>query len=291
MFFWILLFFCSILFALVGYTSNPSGPNLQGAVGYAFLGFTIPFIYLIPSVVAYAQGKRNRDGVLMVNFFFGWTVLGWLAAFIWACVEETRERSDWRPGPAPALESKPVKKSKTALILNFILTGLLIACFIYPNWVLKSRHQAIKIFWAIYGTFQTNDKSAGVLEPKTTTVELQNYSDELLVFDIQKINPVEKRLYQEQIIKRHADWAIEIKNSVLNNVVSPGMTKEHVLASWGRPLYVKKKRQFFESLEQWWYSLTPAYVYFSNGKVSNLSDDESPEFKNVKKERWVYDIK
>lgn len=42
-------------------------------------------IYLLPTIVAGVRGKQGEVGVLFVNLLLGWTVLGWFAAFIWAC--------------------------------------------------------------------------------------------------------------------------------------------------------------------------------------------------------------
>jgi hypothetical protein len=34
--------------------------------------------------------KRGAGGVALVNFFLGWTVIGWLLAFVWSCTGKTR---------------------------------------------------------------------------------------------------------------------------------------------------------------------------------------------------------
>lgn len=41
-------------------------------------------LYLLPSVVAYSTGHRNAPLVLLINFLFGVTVIGWVVALIWA---------------------------------------------------------------------------------------------------------------------------------------------------------------------------------------------------------------
>ena len=41
-------------------------------------------IYFIPTIVA--ADKKNVGGIFFLNLFFGWTVIFWVAAFIWACV-------------------------------------------------------------------------------------------------------------------------------------------------------------------------------------------------------------
>lgn len=42
--------------------------------------FIIALLYFIPSISAYSRGKRNAASVLVINFFLGWTVIGWIVA-------------------------------------------------------------------------------------------------------------------------------------------------------------------------------------------------------------------
>ena len=39
-------------------------------------------LYFAPTFIAFARGKRNTTPILLVNFFFGWTVVGWIWALI-----------------------------------------------------------------------------------------------------------------------------------------------------------------------------------------------------------------
>jgi hypothetical protein len=43
-------------------------------------------LYFTPSIVAFYRAKPSRFGIAFLNLVAGWTVIGWLAAFIWACV-------------------------------------------------------------------------------------------------------------------------------------------------------------------------------------------------------------
>lgn len=43
-------------------------------------------LYFTPSIVALYRVKPSRFGISLLNLLAGWTVIGWLAAFIWACV-------------------------------------------------------------------------------------------------------------------------------------------------------------------------------------------------------------
>lgn len=46
------------------------------------------FIYFIPTMVASHREHRNKAGIFCLNFFFGWTLLGWVGALIWALWNE-----------------------------------------------------------------------------------------------------------------------------------------------------------------------------------------------------------
>jgi len=46
--------------------------------------------YLMPTLVALVRDKRGAGSVALVNFFLGWTVIGWLLAFVWASSGKTR---------------------------------------------------------------------------------------------------------------------------------------------------------------------------------------------------------
>ena len=49
-------------------------------------GMAFVTLYLTPSIVAFYRAKSSRFGLALFNLLAGWTVIGWLAAFIWACV-------------------------------------------------------------------------------------------------------------------------------------------------------------------------------------------------------------
>jgi hypothetical protein len=41
--------------------------------------------YLLPWAIAATRGKSNATAILLVNFFLGWTFIGWVAALVMAC--------------------------------------------------------------------------------------------------------------------------------------------------------------------------------------------------------------
>jgi hypothetical protein len=45
--------------------------------------FVLGALYFLPTIVASNRGHEIA-GVLLVNFFFGWTGIGWIALLLWA---------------------------------------------------------------------------------------------------------------------------------------------------------------------------------------------------------------
>ena len=47
-------------------------------------------LYFVPAMVATARGHHNANAIILTNIFFGWTVVGWLVALIWAATAVKR---------------------------------------------------------------------------------------------------------------------------------------------------------------------------------------------------------
>jgi hypothetical protein len=43
-------------------------------------------LYFLPSLIA--RDKKDFMGIFLVNFFLGWTLIGWVVALIWACAAD-----------------------------------------------------------------------------------------------------------------------------------------------------------------------------------------------------------
>lgn len=48
-----------------------------------FLGFGF-VMYFLPSILAFARNKRDTTAIVLLNFFLGWTMIGWVVALVWA---------------------------------------------------------------------------------------------------------------------------------------------------------------------------------------------------------------
>ena len=61
-------------------------PSLTGVIGV----IALVSCYFMPTIVALVRDKYGAGGVILVNFFLGWTVIGWLFAFVWASSGKTK---------------------------------------------------------------------------------------------------------------------------------------------------------------------------------------------------------
>lgn len=53
-------------------------------------------VYMFPAIVAYRRNHRQAMAIAVLSFFLGWTLIGWVAALVWACTTDVS-------GPAPSL--------------------------------------------------------------------------------------------------------------------------------------------------------------------------------------------
>ena len=50
-------------------------------------GLLITVVYFVPVFVAKQRDTENLEAIFLVDLVLGWTVLGWIAALIWAIYE------------------------------------------------------------------------------------------------------------------------------------------------------------------------------------------------------------
>ena len=41
-------------------------------------------VYFLPTIIALARKRRNTLAIFLLNFFLGWTLIGWVVALVWA---------------------------------------------------------------------------------------------------------------------------------------------------------------------------------------------------------------
>lgn len=59
------------------------------ALGIILIALGLP-IYFLPSLLAWKSAHRNTTGIVLINIFLGWTLLGWVGALVWAVYEEKK---------------------------------------------------------------------------------------------------------------------------------------------------------------------------------------------------------
>ena len=50
-------------------------------------------MYFIPLIVAYIRKHNNIAAIAVLNLVLGWTMLGWLAALLWALNSDIEENN------------------------------------------------------------------------------------------------------------------------------------------------------------------------------------------------------
>ncbi len=56
------------------------------------------FLYFIPALNAYSRRHHDLPAIIALNALLGWTVLGWILAFVWSFT------SNPNPQPAPPVQ-------------------------------------------------------------------------------------------------------------------------------------------------------------------------------------------
>jgi hypothetical protein len=54
--------------------------------------FLVPFVYMLPAMIAYRRDHMNRASILIVNLFFGWTMIGWVVCLAWSVSSNVNQK-------------------------------------------------------------------------------------------------------------------------------------------------------------------------------------------------------
>jgi hypothetical protein len=84
----------------------------MGAVFVFIIGV---IIYFIPGMVG--NSTKNSSGVWVLNFFLGWTLIGWVAALVWA-VSSDDNKPTYRTFAPPAPKDKIAQLEKLKTLLD-----------------------------------------------------------------------------------------------------------------------------------------------------------------------------
>lgn len=99
--------------------------------------FTIAFavlaiVYFIPTAVAVSRGHHQMPAIVAMNILLGWTLLGWIAALIWAltAVRQPVQVMYARPTPAAPVEYEEYKTPTSQWVTAIAIGALVIACLV-----------------------------------------------------------------------------------------------------------------------------------------------------------------
>jgi hypothetical protein len=59
-------------------------PALIAAMGVGLFLALLFLPYWIPTIVAFVRKHPSKGGIFALNFFLGWTFIGWVVSFVWA---------------------------------------------------------------------------------------------------------------------------------------------------------------------------------------------------------------
>ncbi|MGJ8524039.1 hypothetical protein R84981_002756 [Carnimonas sp. R-84981] len=54
------------------------------SIGPAMVIIFLIVVYMIPTFTAISNDHRNKAGIFVLNLFLGWSLVGWVAALVWA---------------------------------------------------------------------------------------------------------------------------------------------------------------------------------------------------------------
>lgn len=75
-----------------------------------------PLLYFLPAIEAALRQHRNLGALAALNFFLGWTLVGWVAALVWALTKQgaTEAQVPAVAPEAPSSWSPPVQAAFSA---------------------------------------------------------------------------------------------------------------------------------------------------------------------------------
>jgi len=49
-------------------------------------------MYFLPAIIAHQRQHVSSGAIFLVNLFLGWSIIGWIVCFAWACSGNTRQQ-------------------------------------------------------------------------------------------------------------------------------------------------------------------------------------------------------
>ena len=103
---WLTIFGAVLVWAVAAGQGDAAGDAADGAVLMVIWLAVGGFLYFLPTIIASRRRVPNQGTVFVVNFFLGWTFIGWIVALAQAM-------KDPSSGPVtPALPVVPIAHRK-----------------------------------------------------------------------------------------------------------------------------------------------------------------------------------
>ena len=51
-------------------------------------------IYFLPAIVACRRNHRQAAAIILLDLFLGWSLIGWVAALVWAATSDVEPKSN-----------------------------------------------------------------------------------------------------------------------------------------------------------------------------------------------------
>lgn len=56
--------------------------------------FLVIALYMLPALIALMRSHVNSTPIVIVNLFFGWTILGWIVCLAWAFSAQPEKKAN-----------------------------------------------------------------------------------------------------------------------------------------------------------------------------------------------------
>jgi hypothetical protein len=73
---------------------SKKGPMSDPSVAIIIIAFCVAW-YFLPTIIGFRRGISSPFMLMLVNGFFGWTVLGWIGCLIWATNGATKAQDQF----------------------------------------------------------------------------------------------------------------------------------------------------------------------------------------------------
>ena len=73
-------------------------------------------MYFLPSIVAFARNKRDTAAIVLLNFFLGWTMIGWVVALVWAVKTDVSDGSAVSSSVSASVARKPASYASSDFV-------------------------------------------------------------------------------------------------------------------------------------------------------------------------------